>query len=76
LPTSKRLWQKLPQKVGRRTGWCGANSAEERVAAQMALAEVPLKVFLNEALVPYEKDEVTRLIIDTHDLSAFSLLVI
>jgi ethanolamine ammonia-lyase large subunit len=52
-----------------------ANSAEERVAAQMALADVPLKVFLNEALVPYEKDEVTRLIIDTHDLAAFSLLV-
>jgi len=49
-----------------------ANSAEERVAAQMALADVPLKVFLNEALVPYEKDEVTRLIIDTHDLAAFS----
>jgi ethanolamine ammonia-lyase large subunit len=72
LPTSKRLWQKLPQKVGDELAGVAANSAEERVAAQMALADVPLKVFLNEALVPYEKDEVTRLIIDTHDLAAFS----
>ena len=49
-----------------------AASAEERVAAQMALAETPLKTFLSEALVPYETDEVTRLIIDTHDAAAFA----
>ncbi|MDI9877550.1 ethanolamine ammonia-lyase subunit EutB [Flectobacillus rivi] len=61
-----------PKRSGDELAGVAANSAEERVAAQMALAEVPLKVFLNEALVPYEKDEVTRLIIDTHDLSAFS----
>ncbi|MDI9865365.1 ethanolamine ammonia-lyase subunit EutB [Flectobacillus sp. DC10W] len=61
-----------PKRSGDELAGVAANSAEERVAAQMALAEVPLKVFLNEALVPYEKDEVTRLIIDTHDLAAFS----
>jgi ethanolamine ammonia-lyase large subunit len=48
-----------------------ANSYEERVAAQMALADVPLKNFLNEVLIPYETDEITRLIIDTHDIDAF-----
>jgi ethanolamine ammonia-lyase large subunit len=44
----------------------------ERVAAQWVLADVPLKQFLNEALVPYEQDEVTRLIIDSHDALAFA----
>jgi ethanolamine ammonia-lyase large subunit len=48
-----------------------ATSYQERVAAQLCLADVPLKTFLNEVLVPYEKDEVTRLIIDTHDTNAF-----
>jgi ethanolamine ammonia-lyase large subunit len=48
-----------------------ADSAEERVAAQMALADVPLKNFLNEAVIPYEEDEVTRLIIDDHNYTAF-----
>ena len=61
-----------PKRSGDELAGVAANSAEERVAAQMALADVPLKVFLNEVLVPYEKDEVTRLIIDTHDLAAFS----
>ena len=41
--------------------------AEEHVAAQMALADVPLQRFLDEPLVPYEDDEVTRLILDSHD---------
>jgi ethanolamine ammonia-lyase large subunit len=49
-----------------------AADARERVAAQMALAEVPLSDFLNEAVVPYEDDSVTRLILDTHDAAAFS----
>lgn len=44
----------------------------ERVAAQWLLADVPLKQFLNEALVPYESDEITRLIIDSHDPQAFA----
>src|SRR5580658_2929902 len=49
-----------------------ARSAEERVAAQFALADLPLSRFLEEPLVPYEKDEVTRLIVDTHDAEAFA----
>ena len=44
----------------------------ERVAAQMALADIPLAYFLQEMLIPYESDEVTRLIIDSHDLQAFA----
>jgi ethanolamine ammonia-lyase large subunit len=57
-----------------RSGDClagvAATSAAERVAAQMALADVPVKSFLNEAIIPYEQDEVTRLIFDTHDQTA------
>ena len=49
-----------------------AESDVERIAARYALADVPLAHFLNEAVVPYEDDEVTRLIIDTHDSAAFS----
>ena len=45
--------------------------ATERVAAQMALADIPLRQFLNEAVIPYEADEVTRLILDSHDAEAF-----
>ncbi len=52
-------------------GVAAANNLE-RVAAQWLLADVPLKQFLNEALVPYEQDEVTRLIIDSHDSTAFA----
>ncbi len=51
-----------------------AETAEERVAAQLALADVPLKNFLEEPLIPYESDEVTRLIFDSHDNDAFSPL--
>src|ERR1700761_4349844 len=51
-----------------------AESYEERVAAQIALADVPLKTFLNEAIIPYEKDEITRLIIDNHNDKAFILI--
>ncbi|CAN5267305.1 ethanolamine ammonia-lyase subunit EutB [soil metagenome] len=49
-----------------------ATSAKERVAAQYALAEVPLQHFLEELLIPYENDEVSRLIIDSHDRLAFT----
>ena len=49
-----------------------ADSYEERVAAQICLADLPIKFFLNEVVIPYEKDEITRLIIDTHDLNSFS----
>jgi len=60
-----------PARSGDRLAGVMAESAEERVVAQMRLAELPLKVFLSEALVPYESDEVTRLILDEHDASAF-----
>lgn len=59
-----------------RSGDClagiAADNATERVAAQCCLAEVPLRQFLNEALIPYEQDEVTRLILDSHDPAAFA----
>jgi ethanolamine ammonia-lyase large subunit len=48
-----------------------ADSYQERVAAQLCLADLPLKTFLSEQLVPYETDEITRLIIDTHNTEAF-----
>jgi ethanolamine ammonia-lyase large subunit len=51
-----------------------AESYEERVAAQIVLADVPLKTFLNEAIIPYEDDEVTRLIIDSHNKTAFAFI--
>jgi ethanolamine ammonia-lyase large subunit len=49
-----------------------ASSDAERVAARYALADLPLHAFLDQAVVPYEQDEVTRLIIDTHDQAAFA----
>ncbi len=59
-----------------RSGDClagvAATSDAERAAAQMTLADVPLKQFLLEAVIPYERDEVTRLIIDSHDANAFA----
>jgi len=51
-----------------------AASDARRVAARYALADIPLTAFLNDVLVPYESDEVTRLIIDTHDATAFGPL--
>ncbi|HYQ37707.1 MAG TPA: ethanolamine ammonia-lyase subunit EutB [Pseudomonas sp.] len=61
-----------PARSGDYLAGIAAGSAAERVAAQMALAEVPLKRFLVEAVIPYEADEVTRLIVDTHDAAAFA----
>jgi len=59
-----------------RSGDClaglAAASEQERVAARWVLADVPLQRFLDELLIPYESDEVTRLIVDGHDPSAFS----
>jgi ethanolamine ammonia-lyase large subunit len=49
-----------------------AESYQQRIAAQMALANVPLKAFLNEAIIPYETDDITRLIIDNHNAIAFA----
>ena len=61
-----------PQRSGDRLAGVIAHSAKERAVAQMTLADLPLKTFLNEALIPYEQDEVTRLILDGHDSKAFS----
>jgi ethanolamine ammonia-lyase large subunit len=61
-----------PARSGDRLAGVAAGSDAERVAAQMALADIPLKHFLDEALIPYESDEVTRLIIDSHDHQAFA----
>ena len=51
-----------------------ADNAQQRVAAQMALADLPLATFLNDCVIPYENDEITRLIIDEHDTEAFSII--
>ncbi|MBP0481788.1 ethanolamine ammonia-lyase subunit EutB [Sagittula salina] len=61
-----------PERSGDQLAGIAAGSAVERVAAQVALAEVPLRAFLDEPLVPYEADEVTRMILDTHDVAAFA----
>ena len=61
-----------PFRSGDRLAGLAAASAERRVAARYALADTPLSAFLNEVVVPYEHDEITRLIIDTHDRAAFA----
>jgi len=61
-----------PARSGDQLAGVAARLDTERVAAQMALADLPLAHFLQEALVPYESDEVTRLIIDSHDRAAFA----
>src|SRR6516162_9183352 len=61
-----------PLRSGDVLAGVAADSEEERVAAQSALADLPLRVFLDQHVVPYEADEVTRLIIDTHDAEAFA----
>jgi ethanolamine ammonia-lyase large subunit len=61
-----------PLRSGDQLAGLAATSMAQMMAARMALADVPLKTFLTEALVPYETDEVTRLIVDSHDAAAFS----
>ncbi len=61
-----------PLRSGDELAGIAAESEEERMMARMALADVPLKRFLEEAVIPYEADEVTRLIIDMHDEAAFA----
>ncbi len=61
-----------PARSGDELAGLAAASAAERMAARAVLADLPLIRFLNEVLVPYEEDEVTRLIIDTHDERAFA----
>ena len=66
------LAKATPPRSGDVLAGVAARSAEERMAARMALADVPLATFLREAVVPYEEDEVTRLIADGHDREAFA----
>jgi len=61
-----------PLRSGDQLSGVAAFSAEQRAVAQMLLADLPLAVFLQEALIPYESDEITRLIIDEHDPVAFA----
>src|SRR5947208_10176312 len=66
------LAKATPPRSGDRLAGVAAESAEQMIAARMALADVPLKQFLNEAVIPYEDDEVTRLTLDTHAAQAFA----
>ncbi|MGW5072111.1 ethanolamine ammonia-lyase subunit EutB [Rhodococcus sp. NPDC004095] len=66
------LAKATPLRSGDELAGCAASSDAERAAAQWALAEVPLATFLAETVVPYETDEVTRLILDGHDAAAFA----
>ncbi len=61
-----------PYRSGDALAGIAADTAEHRAAAQITLADLPLRTFLQQAVVPYEQDEVTRLIIDSHDPVAFS----
>jgi ethanolamine ammonia-lyase large subunit len=66
------LAKATPPRSGDRLAGVAAESAEQMVAARIALADVPLKNFLQETVIPYEHDEVTRLIVDTHNGAAFA----
>jgi ethanolamine ammonia-lyase large subunit len=68
------LAKATPLRSGDVLAGIAAASDEERMAARMALADLPLKTFLTEAVVPYEEDDVTRLILDGHDKQAFAPL--
>ncbi|GGA81390.1 ethanolamine ammonia lyase large subunit [Neiella marina] len=61
-----------PLRSGDQLAGIAATSMQERVAAQLTLADLPLKTFLQQPVIPYESDEVSRLIIDSHDASAFA----
>ncbi len=74
-PDLKSLLAKAsPPRSGDQLAGVAAISAEERVAACQLLADVPLTLFLEELLIPYDLDEVTRLIVDSHDSTAFTPL--
>src|SRR5689334_22620221 len=66
------LAKATPPRSGDQLAGLAAESEEERVAAQFALADLPLKRLLDEPVVSYESDEVTRLIVDGHDRDAFA----
>jgi ethanolamine ammonia-lyase large subunit len=66
------LAKATPRRSGDRLAGVAAESAAHMIAARMALADVPLQQFLHEAVIPYEDDEITRLIVDSHDGRAFA----
>jgi len=66
------LAKATPYRSGDALAGVAASSYQERVAAQFVLADLPLKTFLSDVVIPYEEDEVTRLIIDSHDPISFS----
>src|SRR6202165_2879477 len=66
------LAKATPPRSGDRLAGIAADSAEQMIAARIALSDVPLKQFQHETVIPYEDDEITRLIVDTHDASAFA----
>ena len=66
------LAKATPLRSGDQLAGIAAGSAEERMAARLALADLPLSTFLRDAVIPYEDDEVTRLIVDSHDAAAFA----
>jgi len=68
------LAKATPPRSGDRLAAIAAETAAQMIAARIALADVPLKQFLQEAVVPYDDDEVTRLIIDSHDAAAFATI--
>jgi ethanolamine ammonia-lyase large subunit len=68
------LAKATPPRSGDRLAGIAAESAEQMIAARIALADVPLRQFLHEAVIPYEKDEITRLIVDNHDAAAFAAI--
>jgi len=68
------LARATPQRSGDQLAGCAATSDAERAAAQWALAEVELATFLEHPVVPYDTDDVTRLILDRHDAAAFAPL--
>src|ERR1700716_3936045 len=68
------LAKATPPRSGDRLAGIAADSAEQMIAARIALADVPLKQFLHETVIPYEDDEVTRLIVDSHDIEAFAAI--
>lgn len=68
------LAKATPERSGDCLAGIAAQTAEQRMAARLALADLPLSTFIEQALIPYEQDEVTRLIVDSHDLAAFAEL--
>ena len=65
-----------PRRSGDELAGIAAESDEQRVAARYVLSELPLSVFLSEQVVPYELDEVTRLIVDTHNKTRVTSVII